>query len=89
MNQIVQTSDQRYYLLKLLGYDFIIQYKPGKTNQVADALSRQETCDSFLFYILLVQILIFLIFVYLKITNSLIYRTSIRDYSNQTISTQY
>lgn len=79
--------DQHYHLWKLSGY-FIIQYKPGKTNQVAYALSRQKTCVLLYFIYFLVQILIFLIFFYLKITNSLIYRTSTKKYTNQTISTQ-
>lgn len=38
--QVIQTPEQQVYLSKLLGYDFTIQYKTGKTNLVADALSR-------------------------------------------------
>lgn len=41
MNQVIQTADQHYYLPKLLGYDYIISYKPSKNNKVADALFRQ------------------------------------------------
>lgn len=40
MSPIVQTPEQQVYLSKLLGYDYSIQYKSGKTNIVADALSR-------------------------------------------------
>nr|KYP42018.1 Retrovirus-related Pol polyprotein from transposon 297 family [Cajanus cajan] len=40
LTQVIQTPEQQYYLAKLLGYDYEIQYKPGKLNVVADALSR-------------------------------------------------
>lgn len=40
MSQVIQTPEQQVYLSKLLGYDYSIQYKSGKTNLVADALSR-------------------------------------------------
>lgn len=40
MNQVIQTPEQQVYLSKHLGYDYSIQYKSGKTNVVADALSR-------------------------------------------------
>ena len=41
LDQMVQTPGQQQYLAKLLGYQYIIVYKPGKDNRVADALSRQ------------------------------------------------
>ena len=37
---MIQTPEQQFYLSKLLGYHYDIQYKPGRTNTVADALSR-------------------------------------------------
>lgn len=40
MSQVIQTPEQQVYLSKLLGYDYTIQYKVGKSNLVADALSR-------------------------------------------------
>lgn len=43
MSQVVQTPEQHYYLSKLLGFDYTIQYKTGSSNAVADALSRTNT----------------------------------------------
>ncbi|WVY94257.1 hypothetical protein V8G54_033345 [Vigna mungo] len=40
LTQVIQTPEQQYYVTKLLGYDYEIQYKPGKLNVVADSLSR-------------------------------------------------
>lgn len=39
MTQPVQTPEQHVYLTKLLGYNYIIQYKVGHNNVVEDALS--------------------------------------------------
>jgi len=43
MTQVIQTLEQHYYLSKLLGYDYSIQYKSGITNVVANALLRAHS----------------------------------------------
>lgn len=40
MSQVIQTPEQYYYLSKLLGFDYTIQYKPSASNIIVDALSR-------------------------------------------------
>lgn len=40
MNQAIQTPEQKKYLARLLGFDYVIQYRTGKSNVVADTLSR-------------------------------------------------
>ncbi|XP_042958052.1 uncharacterized protein LOC122293563 [Carya illinoinensis] len=42
LEQRVGTETQQKWLSKLIGYDFTIDYKRGKENQVADALSRKS-----------------------------------------------
>jgi hypothetical protein len=47
LEQCVATVPQQRWISKLLGYDFLIEYKHGKENRVTDALSRQfEDQDS-------------------------------------------
>lgn len=46
MSQVVQTPEQQFYLAKLLGYDYDIQYKAGTSNIVADSLSRRDEPSS-------------------------------------------
>lgn len=40
LNQSLTTLGQQAWLHKFIGYDFSIEYKPGKENLAADALSR-------------------------------------------------
>ncbi|KAL4291580.1 hypothetical protein GQ457_14G013300 [Hibiscus cannabinus] len=39
--QVIQTPEQQRWLSKLIGYEFEIRYRPGKLNEVSDALSRE------------------------------------------------
>ncbi|GKC47039.1 ty3-gypsy retrotransposon protein [Tanacetum coccineum] len=39
MQQVIQTSLQQKYVRKLMGFDFVIEYKPGASNQATVALS--------------------------------------------------
>ncbi|KDP33197.1 hypothetical protein JCGZ_12719 [Jatropha curcas] len=41
-NQKITFAAQQNWLFKLMGFDFVIQYKGGNENTVADALSRRE-----------------------------------------------
>lgn len=42
LDQQVGTVAQQRWLSKLLGYDFVIEFKKGSENFVADALSRKS-----------------------------------------------
>ena len=41
LNQKITTPQQQKWLLKLMGYDYSVHYRPGKNNAAPDALSRQ------------------------------------------------
>ncbi|VFQ92818.1 unnamed protein product [Cuscuta campestris] len=45
LHQVVQTPDQPYYLRKLMGFRFKIEYKARASNRVADALSQRDSMD--------------------------------------------
>jgi len=45
LDQHLSTIPQHLWVGKLLGFDFSVEYKPGATNIVADALSRRDTSE--------------------------------------------
>ena len=42
LDQRLSTVPQHHWVSKLFGYDFVVEYRPGHLNTVADALSRRE-----------------------------------------------
>ena len=45
LSQRLTTAFQQKWLVKLMEFDFTIEFKQGKENLAADALSRQETVN--------------------------------------------
>jgi hypothetical protein len=43
LDQRLSTIPQHHWVGKLLGFDFVVEYKAGAANVVADALSRRDT----------------------------------------------
>lgn len=46
IEQKINTATQQERMLKLMGLNYIIQYKKGRENRMADALSRKEIEES-------------------------------------------
>lgn len=42
LSQVIQTPERHTFLYKLLGFDYVTEYKLGVENKVTDALSRVE-----------------------------------------------
>ena len=51
LDQRLSTIPQTQWVSKLLGYDFSVEYRPGRLNTVVDALSRRTSSDIELFAI--------------------------------------
>jgi hypothetical protein len=45
LDQRLSTVPQHQWISKLFGFDFTAEYRPGRLNTVADALSRRDTED--------------------------------------------
>ncbi|KAK1645648.1 hypothetical protein QYE76_063453 [Lolium multiflorum] len=45
LDQRLSTVQQHQWISKLFGFDFTVEYRPGRLNTVADALSRRDTED--------------------------------------------
>jgi hypothetical protein len=46
LNQHLSTIPQYSWVSKVFGYDFMVEYRPGKLNGAADTLSRHEELDA-------------------------------------------
>jgi len=45
LDQRLSTVPQHQWISKLFGFDFTVEYRPGRLNVVADALSRRDVAD--------------------------------------------
>ena len=46
LDQCLSTVSQHQWISKLFGFDFVVEYRLGRLNTVADALSRRDVEDS-------------------------------------------
>lgn len=60
MSQIIQTPKQQFYLAKLQGYDYDIQYKTRVSNTVVDSLLHWDTSPPSHYFVLLIPHLDFM-----------------------------
>lgn len=60
VSHAIQTPGQQIYLSKLLGYDYVIQYKSSPQNIVVDTLSRLPTSEAAQLYSLSMPNFVFL-----------------------------
>jgi hypothetical protein len=59
LDQRLTTIPQHQWVSKLLGFDFVVEYKPGTLNVVADALSRRDEMTEELLALSAPQFLLF------------------------------
>ena len=60
MSQAIQTPEQHHFLVRLLGFDYAIQYHSGQSNTVADALLRVNEDNQASLYMLTMPQLVFM-----------------------------
>ena len=46
LDQRLSTVQQHQWISKLFGFDFAVEYRPGRLNTVADVLSRRDAKDA-------------------------------------------
>jgi len=46
LDQRLSTVPQHQWISKLFGFDFAVEYRPGRLNTVADVLSRRDAKDA-------------------------------------------